>query len=58
MPFNTDLLGKVQLPDKSVNKLTRRNWLNNFIKNFLREFVFDMEESVEMIEQVNCLDRN
>lgn len=49
---------KVQLPDKNLDKLARRDWLHNVVTEFLREFVFDVKESDEIIEQVNRLDRN
>ena len=48
----------VQLPEKSLDKLARRDWLHNVVTQFLREFVFDVEESDELIEQVNHLDGN
>ena len=48
----------VQLPEKSLDKLAWRDWLHNVVTQFLREFVFDVEESDELIEQVNHLDGN
>ena len=48
----------IQLSEKSLDKLARSDWLHNVVTQFLRKFVFDVEESDELIEQVNHLDRN
>ena len=49
---------KFQLPAKSTDKVVRRDWLHNVVRDFLQAFVFDVQESDQVIEQVNLLDRN
>jgi len=52
-----DVPSKFQLPLKSEGRVERRNWLHKLIREFLREFVFDTQESNEVIQEVNRLDR-
>lgn len=47
---------KVQVPLKSEEREVRRSWLENLIRKFLREFVFDTQESDEVVQGVNRLD--
>lgn len=57
--FNSlDSPSKVQISAKSEDKHTRREWLHSLVKDFLQQFVFDVQETDEMIEQVNRLNRN
>ena len=56
--ISLDCPSKVQIPAKSEDEHARREWLHSLVKDFLRQFVFDVQETDEMIEQVNRLDRN
>lgn len=51
-----DVPTKVQLPLKSEDRAVRRSWLENLIRKFLCEFVFDTQESDEVVQGVNRLD--
>ena len=56
--ISLDSPSKVQIPAKSEDKHACCEWLHSLVKDFLRQFVFDVQETDEMIEQVNRLDRN
>jgi len=56
--ISLDSPSKMQIPAKSEGKHARREWLHSLLKDFLRQLVFDVQETDEMIEQVNRLDRN
>lgn len=47
----------VQLPEKSADKHERKEFLHNLVTAFIRTFVFDVQESDDLVEQVDRLDR-